>query len=290
MDARENGSDVTTLVTTEAAWQPAIGALSTTCALGSLALLAVTLPHAWPVPWLPLALSSLVLHGSNLHFLRANGHTTVGMGPVALFGLLPAATCAALCPQLPALLVEASHVVAMLLTVLVAVFALWFQRLRAAARPQAPISPTAALIVLGGAIRNGRPCRTLAARLDAAVRLWHEEPGRLIVLTGGPTPEGSTEAAEMACYLTKQGMATASLLLEPTARNTRENVERSCELLDACAFSGQRCVVSSDYHLLRALREARQVGATLVPVAAPTPPGTALQQWCREVLTILAGR
>ena len=75
-----------------------------------------------------------------------------------------------------------------------------------------------------------------------------------------------------------------------TARNTRENIERSCELLDACAFGGQRCVVTSDYHLLRALFEAQQVGVALVPIAAPTPPGTALQQWCREVLTILAGR
>jgi uncharacterized SAM-binding protein YcdF (DUF218 family) len=94
----------------------------------------------------------------------------------------------------------------------------------------------------------------------------------------------------MARYLQEHGVMRKRILLEPTARNTRENIARSSELLDDRGFCGQRCVVSSDYHLYRALRDGRSLGIDLCPVAAPTPSGSVPQQWCREVLTILFGR
>ena len=113
----------------------------------------------------------------------------------------------------------------------------------------------------------------------------------MVVVTGGPTPDGSTtEAHEMARYLHEHGVGRACVLLEPTARNTRENIARSTELLDERGFSGQRCVVSSDYHLYRALRETRHLGQDLTPIAAPTPRASVAQQWCREVLTVWFGK
>jgi uncharacterized SAM-binding protein YcdF (DUF218 family) len=113
----------------------------------------------------------------------------------------------------------------------------------------------------------------------------------MVVVTGGTTPDGSTtEAREMARYLRERGVRQACVLLEPTARNTRENIARSTELLDERGFSDQRCVVSSDYHLYRALRETRRLGQELTPIAAPTPPKSAVQQWYREALTIWFGR
>ena len=94
----------------------------------------------------------------------------------------------------------------------------------------------------------------------------------------------------MACYLHELGVDDASIVRERRARNTHETIALSCELLDKLGFDGQRCVVSSDYHLWRALRDARKLGFELTPVAAPTPRASIPQQWCREALTIMSGR
>ena len=185
----------------------------------------------------------------------------------------------------------ACGVVAVALLAVAAVFAFWFCRLRRTYTARPAIEPNAALIVLGGAIKGGRPCKTLARRLDTACVLWHQQKSLTLVVTGGPTPDGrTTEAREMARYLRQHGIAAAAIIAEPTARNTHENIACSCALLAERGFSGQLCVVSSDYHLWRACRDGRSLGITLTPVAAPTPVASIPQQWCREVLTILSGR
>ena len=175
--------------------------------------------------------------------------------------------------------------------ILAATMLVWFVRIRSAYRTHPHIAPDAALVVLGGAIRNGRPCATLAARLDVAARHWHESEARTIVVTGGPAPgQGMTEAQSMARYLQEHGVNHNSILLEQEALNTQQNIAHSCQLLHEQGFAGQLCVVSSDYHLWRARRDARVQGIELTGIAAPTPWMGRLQQWSREALTIMSGR
>lgn len=94
----------------------------------------------------------------------------------------------------------------------------------------------------------------------------------------------------MASYLQQLGVNPARIMVERMARNTDENIRNSIELLEREDMHEQLCVVSSDYHLHRALRDARKLGVSLAPIAAPTPPASVPQQWCREVMTILSGR
>ena len=280
-----------TLYATERSLRPLVLAVT----YGSCTLVALTL--GWtatrlPVSaWVACAVPALALEASNLHYGRTHALTTVGMIPVALFALVtPCCACLMATTRWDVLRGALCLVLAALLVVLV-LFARWLWVLRRTYSSHPEVCPTAALIVLGGAIKHGRPCETLCRRLDVAERLWREHNGRTLVLSGGPTPDDSTtEAHEMARYLQEHGVDPSAVILEPRARNTRENIAYSIALLDERGHQGQRCVVTSDYHLWRALRDGRKVGAHLTPIAAPTPRASVPQQWCREVLTILSGR
>lgn len=280
-----------TLIGTEASLRPVVLAVTYGCDAVAAVLLLLALGRVSPAAWaLSLALA-LVGALSNLHYRRTHTLTTIGMMPIAALSVLPPAVALATADATPAALRTLCLALSAPLCLLLVALGTTFALLRASYRAHPEVSPTAALIVLGGAIKHGRPCQTLALRLDAAASLWQAEPTRTIVVTGGPTPDGrTTEAREMARYLQEHGVMRKRILLEPTARNTRENIARSSELLDDRGFCGQRCVVSSDYHLYRALRETRRLGRSLTPVAAPTPPASAPQQWCREALTVWFGR
>ena len=280
-----------TLLATERSMRPLVLAITGVCDVLAVALFWILHP-AQPTPaWIACLILSLALVASNLHYLATHTLTTIGMIPVALFSLLPALVSACLADSVSSVAKAACLIAAAPLAASLALFVVWFCRLRSAYHSRPQVSDDATLIVLGGAIKRGRPCETLARRLDVATRLWRESPARMIVCTGGPTPDlRTTEADEMARYLREQGVAPSHVMLERKARNTRENILNSCELLEQRGITEQRCVVSSDYHLWRALRDARSVDADLTPVAAPTPMASIPQQWCREVITILAGR
>lgn len=236
-------------------------------------------------------LPSLLLAASNVRYQITHPLPTVGMVPLALFTLITPLMTFLCAPNLTGIVRGVFTALLLLLLALLAVFMFWVIRLRRVYSTHPQISPRAALIVLGGAIKRGKPCETLVQRLDMAERLWRQQNGRIIVVTGGPTPDRrTTEAREMARYLQRRGVRNSSMILDTHARNTRENIMFSTELLNEQGHRGQRCVISSNYHLWRALRDARALGIKLTPIAAPTPLGSAPQQWCREVLTIIAGR
>lgn len=276
-----------TLAATERALRPVV--LLVVCACG--ALLAFQLATLWgsvPLPaFLACALPALALVVSNVHYQATHALPTVGMIPVAALSLLPCSLGMLSARDMPAFLRGVSLVLVLALLVLLGSLTFWFVRLRRAYRLNPLVSPDAALIVLGGAIREGRPTRTVACRLDVAARYWRESPERLVVVSGGPIPDGSTTEAEaMASYLREQGVDHEAILLERCACNTHENILLSTRLLKRQGFTSQLCVVSSDYHLWRALRLAQGLGVELTPIAAPTPRASLLQQWCREVLTV----
>ena len=285
-----NSQQTSTLLASERQFR----SLSLGITYGCLALSALTLVLAHKAPpalWVPCALICMAGHLSNLNYLRTHEMPTIGLIPPALFSLLPALIALLAVRELPELVRVLVGILVLVLSVAFALFVIWFCRLRLAYRMHPTMADDAALIVLGGAIRKGRPALTLSRRLDTAARLWHDCPQRTIVVTGGPIPSGTdTEADAMARYLREQRVPASSILRERAARNTRENIEFACALLNERGHTSQICVVSSDYHLWRALREARRVGQQLTPVAAPTPAASVPQQWSREVLTNLFGR
>ena len=277
-----------TLQATESRLAPMTLALTLACALCGATLLALSLPAA-SVAWGACVVAWLLLSLSNVDYLMRHELPTVGMVPVSAMSLGPAGCSVLVVGDMPSWLVGVGVTIACMSGLVGVILCACFVRMRSAYATQAAVAEDAAVIVLGGMVRDGKPKETLALRLDKAARVLHDHPQATLVLSGGRTREHEqTEADAMAAYLTSKGVNEGRLLLERDAQNTQENLERSEALLRERGIATQRCVLSSDYHLYRALRLGNRLGMRLTPIAAPTPLRGRLQQWSREALTILA--
>ena len=117
-------------------------------------------------------------------------------------------------------------------------------------------------IVPGMALVNGRPTRDLLYRLDAARDFLRKNPGATLILTGGnPDASGRTEAAVMRALLEERGVTADRMILEDKARLTIENFVNTARMLP---LDAPVVLITSDYHMDRAARDARRAGFTHV--------------------------
>lgn len=111
-------------------------------------------------------------------------------------------------------------------------------------------------------------------------------PDALAVVSGGQGEgEDITEAEAMADYLTAHGIDSARIVQEDQSRTTRENLENSFAILRARGYDPADAVgiVTSEYHLCRAKRMARALGAEPVGIAAETTlPSMRINYFIRE--------
>lgn len=168
----------------------------------------------------------------------------------------------------------------------------WGRLLGTGMQPE-QVPPVAAIVVLGSGTQNGQPRPVLAERLDTAAQLAHLQPSALIAVCGGVDwGETESEATVMARYLMERhGIAAERLLLEGQSTSTELNLQLSRPLLQARGIdaTAPTAMVSSDFHLMRAMAMAQQQGLTgMVPVAAATPLATRYNAWLREYFAMLS--
>ncbi|MFR6334754.1 MAG: YdcF family protein [Oscillospiraceae bacterium] len=142
-----------------------------------------------------------------------------------------------------------------------------------------------AIIVLGRASTAAhRRCHVQPARRCADY--LGANPDALAVVSGGQGEgEDITEARAMADYLTAHGIDSARIVQEDQSRTTRENLENSFAILRARGYAPADGVgiVTSEYHLCRAKRMARALGAEPVGIAAETTlPSMRINYFIRE--------
>ena len=115
------------------------------------------------------------------------------------------------------------------------------------------------LLLLGVALgENDAPTDELRARVDAAVAAYHRLGGLLIMPCGGCTRgHQRTEAEVMTELLLAAGIPAEDIRPESASRTTVENFRNARKLLGG---RGTVLVVTSDYHLRRAVRTARRAG------------------------------
>ena len=171
------------------------------------------------------------------------------------------------------------------------------------------------IVVLGAALRpDQKISRTLAVRLDQAAETAAENPGAQIVLSGGSDERGEgSEAEVMAEELTRRGVAPQRLLLEIQSKNTYENITYSLALIDRVrsekgpAGNPARVgpgtghpilsaetrplrvgIVSSDYHMYRAVHIARKQSAQQIfGIACASDPVLLPHYMLRESIALL---
>lgn len=125
------------------------------------------------------------------------------------------------------------------------------------------------LIVLGARVRpDGSLSRTLQSRCDAAADAWRRGVAESIIVCGGQgRDEPVTEASAMRACLLERGVPPDRVLEEGTSKNTIENLRNARRIM---AERGMRraALVTSDYHLTRALWIARDLRLEVCGVAA----------------------
>lgn len=130
------------------------------------------------------------------------------------------------------------------------------------------------LIVLGAKVRaDGGLSQTLRLRCETALRLWKRGGWAGMILCGGRLPgEPYSEARAMRDFLTEGGVDADALILEDTSCNTVENLKNALVILRNRGWR-RAAMVTSDYHLTRALWIARDLGMEVCGAAAPSPGG-----------------
>ena len=129
-------------------------------------------------------------------------------------------------------------------------------------------APAERALVLGMALEGGEPTRDLILRVETAQRFLRDNPEASLILTGGNADaSGRTEAAVMRDLLAARGVPAERLILEDQASSTKENFSNTARLVDPAA---PIVLISSDYHMDRAVRIAGQAGFTRV-LRLPAP-------------------
>ena len=128
-------------------------------------------------------------------------------------------------------------------------------------------------IVLGLALENGEPVPDLRARLDTALEYLQDYPEAKLFLTGGNADEtGRTEADVMREILMEKGVPENRLKLEDQAKTTEENFQNIAKLPEMRQGEETVVMISSNYHMDRAVRNAGEAGFTHV-MRLPAPSG-----------------
>jgi uncharacterized SAM-binding protein YcdF (DUF218 family) len=173
-------------------------------------------------------------------------------------------------------------------------FAIWlvtvgvfFHGIRSGMRVSVPAgTPIKAIIVLGSGTPNCQASPALTARLDQGLVQAQRWPAAKVVVSGGQDfGQHCTEADIMADYLIARGVAAGRLIREGRSTSTEENLVFSRRLLEeqGADSTGSIIVVTSDFHVRRALGIARKAGFNEVfGVGADTPLYLRFNAWLRE--------
>ena len=132
--------------------------------------------------------------------------------------------------------------------------------------------PYDAALVLGVELgANDAPTDELARRVTAAAEVYHRGACAKLVLCGGKLPgHRLAEAYVMARMMTALGVSEEALILEDRSQDTMENCRNAANLIGR---KNRVLVVTSDYHLSRAVMTARRVGFDADGLAAKLPDG-----------------
>lgn len=142
---------------------------------------------------------------------------------------------------------------------------------------------TAPLVVLGAQVKpDGSPSKQLKLRLDKAVELYKKAP-RLIVVTGAKgKDEPEAEAEAMKKYLIKNGVDKEHIFSDDKSFNTFQNIKNAMALLPK--GTKKINIVTSDYHLPRAISIAKSLKIEIGGYPSPTDPAYWLKNHLRETL------
>lgn len=123
-----------------------------------------------------------------------------------------------------------------------------------------------------GLLPDGRVSKLLSDRLDKAIEVYRKDPSPPIMIPSGGkgNDEVVSEAEAMARYLIEKGIPAEQIIKEDRSTTTYENLKFSKEIIDAREGSKYTVLVTSNYHVYRALRYCRKIGLKCTGVGSHT--------------------
>ncbi len=141
-----------------------------------------------------------------------------------------------------------------------------------------------ALIVLGAQVQpSGEPSVQLAWRLEAALEVFNQNPAPIVVSGGQGANEPRPEGEVMRDWLVERGVPAEQILVDGESTNTRQNISHAISLLQGLNIQNVR-IITSDYHLPRALAIARDEGLSASGTGSPCKKEYWVQNHFREAL------
>jgi vancomycin permeability regulator SanA len=143
-------------------------------------------------------------------------------------------------------------------------------------------APRAPVLVLGaGVLPDREPTQVLQARLATALALFQENKGAWILVSGDNRAPNYNEPRAMRRWLVKHGVPPSLVVSDYAGRRTYDSLKRA-----QAVFGVKRVIiVTSDFHLPRAIYLARHLGLDAYGVPASTeiqPVGKRIGFWTRE--------
>ena len=116
------------------------------------------------------------------------------------------------------------------------------------------------IIVLGAQVLpSGEPSVQLRWRLDKAKEYYEKKPCYMVVTGGQGGQEPAPEGDVMREILISEGLSEEHVISDPYSADTKGNIRNAWEILSQKGCE-KPLIVTSDYHLPRALAIARDAG------------------------------
>ena len=150
----------------------------------------------------------------------------------------------------------------------------------------APGKDYEAMLVLGAQVKpDGTPSLQLQWRLEKAAETYRQKKVPVVVCGGQGGNEPAPEAVVMRDVLIGLGVDGDMILMDTTSASTHSNIKNAMQLLGGRNVT-KVMIITSDYHLPRAIAIAEDNGLTAYGIGAPTKLGLRfwLKNHCREAL------
>lgn len=142
------------------------------------------------------------------------------------------------------------------------------------------------IVVLGAGIIGDKVTPLLAARIEKGIELLRYNPNAVLIMSGGQgSGEDIPESKAMAAYAVEKGVDAEKIIMEQKSVSTQENLQFSKELMNK--QKPKIIIVTTAYHVFRALILAKQQGIRCVGFGSKTKWYFTLNAFIREFIGYL---
>lgn len=119
------------------------------------------------------------------------------------------------------------------------------------------------IIIHGAGLIDGdKVSKLLSDRIDKAIDVYHKDPTPPVLIPSGGQGSNETvpEARAMADYILSKDIPEDRIIIEDSSATTYENLVNSKKIIDERGDGEYIALVTSNYHVYRALRHCRKIG------------------------------